>query len=58
MLFLLGGLLITVTKSGNETTPENHLTPLLEVGQSNGKFGSTLDSAFQNFGKEYLTHRE
>ncbi len=37
---------------------EIQLTPLLEVGHSNGQFGNTLDAAFRNFGKEYLTDRE
>lgn len=37
---------------------ENQLTPLLKKGESSGEFGATLETAFENFGKDYLTQRE
>lgn len=37
---------------------ENQLAPLLDSGTTNGEFGSTLEAAFSNFGRQYLTKRE
>ena len=37
---------------------ENQLAPLLSKGESGGEFGATLDTAFANFGRDYLTQRE
>lgn len=37
---------------------ENQLSPLLSDCSTSGEFGTTLDAAFSNFAKDYLTQRE